>query len=91
MTFPKRNGFYLNERKTQYYFLNDKIHREDGPAIETAAGYVGWYKHGLPHRLDGPAIKYSDGHLEWWYEGFCFKDCHSQEEFEKYIKLKAFW
>ena len=42
------------------------------------------------HRLDGPAIKYNDGEKEWYYEDN-FIDCNSQEEFERYIKLKLFW
>ena len=27
----------------KYWFLEDKLHREDGPAIEYADGYKAWY------------------------------------------------
>jgi len=47
---------------------------------------------GLRHRDDGPAIIYGDeSELQmWWYQGK-FIDCSSQEEFERLLKLKAFW
>jgi hypothetical protein len=56
----------VNGKYVVYYYLNNKLHRIDGPAIE---GYQ--YK-------------------EWWIEGSLI-DCKSQEEFERYIKLKLFW
>ena len=41
------------------------------------------------HRLNGPArILYGNG--EWWYHGTYITN-KSQKEFEKLIKLKAFW
>jgi len=41
------------------------------------------------HRLDGPAIT-SFGKNYWWYHGR-FINCKTQEEFERLIRLKAFW
>ena len=32
---------------TKYWFLNDKQHREDGPAIEFANGTKYWYLNGI--------------------------------------------
>jgi len=45
--------------------LNDKLHREDGPAIEYANGTKEWYKNGKLHREDGPAVECADGTKEW--------------------------
>lgn len=42
------------------------------------------------HRLDGPAIESTDGFSKWYYHGEIVK-VNSQEEFEKFLKLKAFW
>jgi len=49
------------------------------------------------HRLDGPATTYSfdytDGRSstpKWFYHGQ-YIDCKSQEEFDRIIRLKAFW
>ena len=42
------------------------------------------------HRLDGPAEIRRDGSCSWYYNGTKL-DCSSQEEFEKLLKLKAFW
>lgn len=75
----------------QEWRINDLLHREDGPAIEDGKyGNKYWYLHGLPHRSDGPATERSDG-LNLWYLSGEYIDCDSQEEFERLIKLKAFW
>ena len=46
--------------------------------------------HPVPHRLDGPAIEYSNGNKEWYYKGEEI-NCSTQVEFEKSLKLKAYW
>ncbi|MDP2696092.1 MAG: hypothetical protein Q8O87_02455 [bacterium] len=47
--------------------LNEMLHRDDGPAIETDSGDKYWYKNGMLHRKDGPAIEHADG-SKWWYK-----------------------
>lgn len=51
------------------WYLNDRKHRIDGPAIEYDDGGVEWYKDGLLHREDGPAINYVSGYKAWWLNG----------------------
>jgi hypothetical protein len=51
------------------YYVDKKLHREDGPAVEHFNGTKEWYRNGLLHRLDGPAVIYSDGTKEWWVNG----------------------
>jgi len=48
------------------WYLNGERHREDGPALETAAGGKAWYLNGKLHREDGPAIEYANGHCVWY-------------------------
>ena len=48
------------------WYLNGRLHREDGPAVECVNGSKAWYINGKLHRADGPAIEYSDGRIEWW-------------------------
>ena len=48
------------------WYLNDKLHREDGPAVEYRYGRKDWWLHGKRHREDGPAIEWADGD-KWWY------------------------
>ena len=48
------------------WFLNDLLHREDGPAREYASGSKEWYLNGLFHREDGPAIECNDGDKFWY-------------------------
>ena len=47
------------------WYLNGKLHREDGPAIEWAGGSKSWYLNGKLHREDGPAIEGADGSKYW--------------------------
>ena len=47
------------------WYLNGKLHREDGPAFEGASGSKEWYLNGKRHREDGPAIEWADGSKSW--------------------------
>jgi len=58
---------YANGSK--YWYLNNKLHREDGPAIEWVDGSKEWYLNGVRHREDGPACEYADGDKEWYLNG----------------------
>ena len=53
----------------KYWYLNGKLHREDGPAIEDASGYKAWYLNGNLHREDGPAIEDASGSKYWHLNG----------------------
>ena len=58
---------YSNGSKEWY--LNDKLHREDGPAVEWASGRKEWWLNGNRHREDGPAVERADGARHWWLHG----------------------
>jgi len=51
---------------TQVWYINDKIHREDGPAIIWASGAKSWWINDKFHREDGPAVIWANGTQEWW-------------------------
>jgi hypothetical protein len=53
----------------KYWFLNGKLHREDGPAVEYSDGCASWYLNNKLHREDGPAIDHSNGDTYWWLNG----------------------
>lgn len=53
----------------KYWYLNGKLHRKDGPAIERVDGDKYWYINGKLHRDDGPAIEYADGTKHWYIDG----------------------
>jgi hypothetical protein len=59
----------VNDYGTKFWYLNDKRHREDGPAVECANGSKFWYLNGKLHRKDGPATERTDGRKEWWIDG----------------------
>jgi hypothetical protein len=50
----------------QIWYLDDKRHRTDGPAIEYANGNKSWYLNGNRHRTDGPAIEHPEGYRSWF-------------------------
>ena len=51
------------------WYLNDNLHREDGPAVEWSSGSKSWYLHHKLHREDGPAIEEPNGTKEWYLHG----------------------
>ena len=38
------------------HYLNGKLHRIDGPALEYSNGTKMWYYEGKQHRINGPAV-----------------------------------
>lgn len=72
---------------------NGDIHRDGGPAFISSDGNKQWMQHGKVHREDGPAIEWNDGRTDdkWWYYRNERIFCKSQREFEKMLKIKAFW
>ena len=51
------------------YFKDGKLHRDDGPAIESINGYKEYFKDGVTHRDDGPAVIWQDGGKQWIVDG----------------------
>jgi hypothetical protein len=51
------------------WYLNGKLHREDGPAIIFRNSDKHWYLNGKLHRVDGPACEYIDGTKYWFLNG----------------------
>jgi len=56
----------VHENGNKCWYLNGKLHREDGPAVEYANGDKDWYLDGKRHREDGPAME-CDGCNTFWY------------------------
>lgn len=40
----------------RHYYFNNKLHREEGPAIEWVDGDKVWYLNGNRHREDGQPL-----------------------------------
>jgi hypothetical protein len=73
----------------KFYSLNKLYHREDGPTIELANGDKYWYLNDKLHREDGPASE--SGSDKAWYINGERLPCTTQEQFERLMRLKAFW
>jgi hypothetical protein len=60
----------VDSNGTRFHSYNGKLHRDNGPAVESADGkYTRWYRHGKLHREDGPAVEDPNGHKEWFVNG----------------------
>lgn len=56
----------VDDKGITSWYLNGKLHRENGPAIEAANGDKLWFFNDKLHRENGPAIEYADSR-KWWY------------------------
>ena len=78
-----RNGIYEVKDFGTLYFVNGKLHREDGPAIEYIFGTKCWLINDKYHRLDGPAVEHNNGEKSYYIEG----KLYLKEEFEAAVYL----
>ena len=87
-----KNGLIIDEYGNKSWYLNDLLHREDGPAVEYVNGYKCWYLNGKLHREDGPAvewdIEYADDYKRWYLDD---KEYTDLIEYQSTVNLKAFW
>ena len=81
---PNYNNKEIDNNGTVRYYLNGRLHRTDGPAIERADGGKAWWVNGRLHRTDGPAIERADGYKEWYING----KKYSEQSFNEYIESK---
>ena len=72
------------DNRDKHWYLNDKLHREDGPAVECANGNKYWYRDGKLHREDGPAEEHTNGYKAWYLNGRLL----TEEEFLNRTKPK---
>jgi uncharacterized protein (UPF0216 family) len=63
----------IDDNGNEYWYLNGKLHREDGPAAIYADGTQYWFRNDELHREDGPAITYRDGTQNWYSNGAFIK------------------
>ena len=68
------NGLYIEYNGTKKYYLNDKLHREDGPAVEYTDGTFTWYLHGEYHRVGGPAMVRNDGGIFYYQNNLLHRE-----------------
>ena len=64
-----RNGLVDDKDGNKVYYKEGRPHREDGPALELAAGTTMWYRDGQYHREDGPSIVWPNGETSWHLKG----------------------
>lgn len=63
-----KNGIYETKDCVGGY-LNDVLHREDGPTMKDADGTKRWYLNGKRHRVEGPAVEFANGKRVWYLDG----------------------
>lgn len=75
-----RSILSVDNYQNQFWYLNGKLHREDGPACIYTSGARHWYINGRRHRDDGPALIYADGFKCWYLNG---KKYTNQSEYQR--------
>jgi len=60
---------YTFEGGVKRWWLNNKLHRTDGPALIEDDGTKEWFLNGELHRTDGPAVEYANGGKYWYLNG----------------------
>jgi hypothetical protein len=83
-----KNGLIISRNGTKLYYLNDKYHREDGPALEYSDGSRYYFANGKLHREDGPAIEYPNGNKSYWINDIVFYEQDYWKEIERRKSLK---
>jgi hypothetical protein len=63
------NGLVIGTWGMQEWYLDDELHRTDGPAVIFPNGDTWWYQNGKLHRTDGPAMEYANGEKYWLLNG----------------------
>ena len=68
-------NYNRKEVTTDYtkYYLDNKYHRLDGPAVEWANGSKEWWINGKLHRENGPAVEFANGRKVWYMNGQCHR------------------
>ena len=59
----------ISENGSKAWYVDDKLHRVDGPAVEYTAGRKEWWVDDKLHRTDGPAIEDAYGTKKWFVDG----------------------
>jgi len=63
-------GYTIDVNKDRVkWIMDNKRHREDGPAVNWLNGSQYWYVDGKLHREDGPAVIRANGTQEWYVDG----------------------
>jgi hypothetical protein len=67
LKWVKNQTKIINHKFHKEYLINNKPHREDGPAIESTieSGTNQWYFCGILHRENGPAVENTNS--QYWY------------------------
>ena len=76
----------IYEAGSERWFHNDKLHREDGPAIQLANGDKWWYLNDKRHREDGPAIEMANGDKFWYLNDKLHREDGPAVENAKWLK-----
>lgn len=80
-----KNGKYVEENGSIFWYENDQLHRLDGHAVEDTNGSKRWFQNDKIHRENGPAIETSWGHKEWYLYGVKY----TEEEFNQWLEKKS--
>jgi len=62
-------GIAEDDVGNKYWYLDSKLHRIDGPAVEYTDGSKYWFLNDEYHRENGPACEDANGTKSWFLNG----------------------
>ena len=65
---------HVDSDGTTEWYLNGKLHREDGPAIEYEDGSTIWCVNGKYHKENGPAVVMMNLYKAWYHNGLLHRE-----------------
>ena len=81
------SGYYhvIYNDKFEFYYVNGRYHRKDGPAVIEHGVREVWFEFGRMHSSCGPAVTWNDGRKEYWLNNVRLSrnewlDCLSRED-----------
>ena len=99
LTYKLLTGEVVKNKLRTYYFsepgnwvdgngypIIEKLHREDGPAVEYFDGTKYWYLNGKRHREDSPAVEHANGSKYWFLNGKLHREDGPAVEYANGIK-----
>ncbi len=77
--------FIITTSGIKKFLFEDKLHREDGPAVIYPSGREEYFRHGKHHNVNGHAVIYQNGTTEYYFEG----EIISKKILDNFLKIKT--
>ena len=71
---------------SKWWYWNNFLHCDHGPAVEYPSGTKEYYRDGKLHREDGPAIEDANGRNRWYLYGVQYSESEFYQHQQRPVK-----